>query len=137
MKKYVIFLIICFLMLSCIEEPDYFIEYKITNNTNYSIKFEFYPNNSIESFILSNGSEKIFSDHARGSFNDFFPFESIDSIKVTFDENIDVIHNSHLYNLQRNIIKKENFQIIKNESNYREYNYELENADYLEALSHQ
>jgi hypothetical protein len=123
---------------SCVDES-YEINYFITNNSNHSIKFEFYSNQvSLPNLTLFEGETKSFNNISKGSFDEgFFPSSEVDSVKISFDNIISVIHNSQIYDLQRNILVSESFQLIQNESNYREFMYQFSNNDFDEALANQ
>lgn len=134
MKKLIIILLF-FITTSCFDES-YEMRYIVTNNSEHSIKFDFFSNyHTIPSVTIFENESIIYDDDSKGSFNEgYFPYNEFDSIRITYNNNISVVHNSTLYTVQRNILQKSKFLATQNESNYREFQYSFVENDYQEAI---
>ena len=138
--KFLIFSFLIVFSSSCVEEDEYAITYIIENNSSHTIAFDFFTKKKHESFILASNEIKEYSKSSRGKFStSWFPFQAraIDSIKVTFNNTISVFHGSTLYNLKRNLLLKNSFKQVTDNSILREFEYVFTEEDYQEALLHQ
>ncbi|HBK72321.1 MAG TPA: hypothetical protein DDZ39_11825 [Flavobacteriaceae bacterium] len=136
--KFLIFGLLLTLGISCVEEDEYVTTYTIENTSSYTIAFNFFSKFNYESFILEPNEIKKYKNTPRGGFSStFFPFEAVDSIKVTFNDNISVFHGSTLYNLKRNLLLKSSFKQVTDKATLREFEYVFTEEDYQEALTHQ
>jgi len=139
--KLFIFGLLILLNSSCIEDnfSIYKTLYTIKNTSNYAITFDFFSNLIHDSFVLApNNSKEYLSSVEGSSFRDFFPFgASVDSIKITFNDNVSVFHGSTLYNLKRSLLLKSSFKQTEDKEFFREYKYFFTDEDFQEALTHQ
>lgn len=141
MKRLLILLTgILLLTNSCIKDPQEAItKLIIAKDTNHLIQLSAFLNGQIVNDIIldANNTDTIFNNGGKGGSFSFFPFDTADSVRVTFDNQYSIIHfrDRAQNNTNRNIFDLSNWTKQKENKYYFEYKYLFQDADYNEALN--
>ena len=130
------------LLASCIKDPPEAItKLIIANDSNHFIEGVVYLKGNEYSHFTLNPSKfyEIENNGGNGGNFMFQPFDTADSLIITFDNQYSVTHyrNSNQNYVSRNIFMLSNWNKIKEMKYYFEYKYELSDDDYLEAVNNQ
>jgi len=126
---------------SCIinDPPEAITKLIIAKDTNHLIQLSVFFNGQIvkEITLDANNTDTIFNNGGNGGSFSFFPFDTADSVKVTFDNQYSIIHfrDRAQNNTNRNIFDLSNWTKQKEYRYYFEYKYLFQDADYNEALN--
>ncbi len=140
MKRNILIFIIFFVPIiftSCTKDhPEAITDLIIKNNTGHSIHLKiFLSKNPLEYQINKLDSTEIKNNGGKGGGFLFWPFETSDSVMVTFDNIHSIMHyKNENSGAIRSILNFDNWEKLKKQKYYYKYEYKFNKNDYNEAL---